>query len=129
MTPARFDVVQLLRRRGPMLQDAVRKKLGVVKSSASELLAKLESLGFVTRSRARHRVGRLVTLTNAGVAVWDAVYWTQERLDTLCTKLIPKDLVDLENTCAKICEAFGSRLARDLYAFREGDDEYACTHA
>src|SRR6185312_17351015 len=74
VTPARFDVIHcLVKAGGSMRQESLRRALAVVKSTLSETLAKMEKLGFVSRSR-RTRSGRVVQLTAKGLAVPRATF-------------------------------------------------------
>jgi DNA-binding MarR family transcriptional regulator len=115
LTPARFDVIQLLHRNGPMLQDAIRKALGVVKSSASELLARLEECGFVRRSHARYRVGRRVELTKVGEDAYRTVIYTEGELETLCHALRYLQWRYIERMCVVIGRVFRKPLPVELY--------------
>jgi DNA-binding MarR family transcriptional regulator len=115
MTPARFDVIQLLHRNGPMLQSAIRKTLGVVKSSVSELLRELESFGFITRSRARHRVGRRVTLTEKGETTYTTLWDCQCELEINLCGIILKFAWPLEKICLRFCERLERALAVDVF--------------
>jgi DNA-binding MarR family transcriptional regulator len=94
LTAARFDVLHpLLNQRGdysyPVLQDELRRKLGVTAGVVSRMLGALEQLGLVRRRRAHDRRRRVVELTERGMAcmrrarrlllqgvrriVWDAI--------------------------------------------------------
>jgi DNA-binding MarR family transcriptional regulator len=83
MTPARFDLVYLIRRvrlddpnMSPGLtQDALWKALGVHPSTVSKMLARLLDMGWVTRSRyAFDRRTWLIRLTDLGLRkVWHAM--------------------------------------------------------
>jgi DNA-binding MarR family transcriptional regulator len=122
VTPARFDVLQLLYRRGATLQRTLQRTLGVVKSSASELLAKLESLGFIERSRVRHRVGRRVALTEAGRRAYRDVWDLQTTLEIELTHVGTRMWFKLEDICISICNVFQSSLALDIYADETGSE-------
>ena len=63
VTPARFDALHCIAKYGGVVaQGALRRLLGVVRSTVCETLKKLEELGLVRRGK-RVRAGRLVTLT------------------------------------------------------------------
>jgi DNA-binding MarR family transcriptional regulator len=100
LTAARFDMLQpLLNQRGdysyPVLQDELRRKLGVTAGVVSRMLGALEKLGLVARTRAYDRRRRKVTLTERGMAcmrrarrlllrgvrriVWDAICFGRHR--------------------------------------------------
>jgi DNA-binding MarR family transcriptional regulator len=106
-----------------MAQGALQTALGVVKSTMSEALAKMEKLGLVARTR-RTRAGRDVILTDRGrttleesyrarmevddiVSVGFGAYWEpdKERLWVLA----------LERLCKSVRRMFGERRARRLY--------------
>ncbi len=123
LTPARFDIIQLLYRRGAMLQRTLQRMLGVVKSSASELLAKLESLGFIERSRARRHVGRRVTLTAAGRTAYNDAWDLQTTLEIELTQIGTRAWFKLEDICIDICKLFRNALTLDIYA-----DETGCEY-
>ena len=78
ITPARFDALHVLAERGRMAQGTLRRLLGVVKSTLSELLRDLELRGLVERG-ARTRSGRSVEISRAGKGVVDdaEAYWSQ----------------------------------------------------
>jgi DNA-binding MarR family transcriptional regulator len=76
LTAARFDMLYALMGDGPALgrfrkaQSELRRDLGVCASVVSRMLASLEKLGWVTRTRNKHGVDRRqvwVSLTQAGL--------------------------------------------------------------
>ncbi len=70
LTPARFDLMFVTFRNGPMSQRQLRSALGVSRPTVSRMLSALERLHFVARSaftRGRTRVS--VALTDLGRAV------------------------------------------------------------
>jgi DNA-binding MarR family transcriptional regulator len=101
LTAARFDLLHpLLNQRGndsyPVLQDELRRQLGVTAGVVSRMLSALEKLGLVRRRTPFHdRRRRLVQLTEQGMAcvrrarrlllpgvrriVWDAICFGQQR--------------------------------------------------
>ena len=71
LTAARFDLLYCLyqRDRGAAAQRTLTRRLGVTRSTISRMLASLEALGVVTRTRhSGDRRQRWVTLTDAGRA-------------------------------------------------------------
>ena len=71
LTPARFDVLFALDGAFEMTQTALRRMLGVARATISEMLALLERLELVVRTRAdRDRRTWLVELTSKGAAVF-----------------------------------------------------------
>ncbi len=105
-----------------MLQDAIRDALGVVKSSASELLARLEECGFIRRSRMRYRVGRRVELTQLGEDAYRAVTYTQGELETLCHALRYLRWRYVERMCIVIGRVFRRPVPIELYPLYLDDD-------
>jgi DNA-binding MarR family transcriptional regulator len=106
-----------------MLQRTLQRTLGVVKSSTSELLAKLESLGLIERSRVRHHVGRRVTLTAIGRRAYTAAWELQADLEIELTHVGTRSWFNLEDICIAVCKLFRSPLALDIYA-----DEIGCEY-
>ncbi len=98
-----------------MLQNTIRKTLGVVKSSASELLAELESHGFIKRSRARRHVGRRVTLTAEGHEAYDTIWDCQCMLEIHLCGVILDCAWSLEQVCVRLCSRFERVLAVDVF--------------
>jgi DNA-binding MarR family transcriptional regulator len=80
LTPARFDVLFVLSERGRMMQRSLRRVLGVVGSTMSEMLRDLEKRGFVARGR-RSRAGRSVELTKAGDGALADSFYAYMRVD------------------------------------------------
>jgi len=114
MTPARFDVIQLLYRRGALLQKTIQRALGVAKSSASELLGKLEALGFIVRKRRTLRESRIVKLTDRGRLAYSCAWDVQMDLEvTLVHALDDDECFTLERSCMNIRDALGDD-AREL---------------
>jgi DNA-binding MarR family transcriptional regulator len=102
LTAARFDMMHALlneSRRGgyspPVLQDALRRELGVTAGVVSRMLHALEELGLVTREQAHDRRRRWIRLTEKGKEcirqarrlllcgmrriVWDAICFGRHR--------------------------------------------------
>jgi DNA-binding MarR family transcriptional regulator len=84
VTPARFDALYVLFERGAMRQSTLQRALGVVRSTASELLRDLERLRLVTRG-ARCRTGRDVQITREGRDVVDRAFAAQMAVDDAIT--------------------------------------------
>jgi DNA-binding MarR family transcriptional regulator len=79
LTAARFDLLYALHRRplGAEAQSTLTRKLGVTRSTVSRMLASLEALGVVRRTRIScDRRQRWVALTDAGrTRIQRAVLW------------------------------------------------------
>jgi DNA-binding MarR family transcriptional regulator len=80
LTPARFDVLFVLSERGRMMQRSLRRVLGVMGSTMSEMLGDLEKRGFVARGK-RSRAGRSVELTKAGDDALSNAFYAYMELD------------------------------------------------
>jgi DNA-binding MarR family transcriptional regulator len=65
LTPARFDVLFVLEKRGKTMQRTLRHALNVVGSTMSEMLGDLEGRGLVVRGP-RSRAGRSVEISESG---------------------------------------------------------------
>ena len=78
ITPARFDALHVLSKRGKIAQGTLRRLLCVVKSTLSELLRDLELRGLVERGP-RTRSGRTVKISRAGreIARGAPAYWSR----------------------------------------------------
>lgn len=88
LTAARFDLLKALMGDRPQpapmgeLQSELRRRLGVCASVVSRMLASLEKLGWVTRSRDKHGPDRRqvwVTLTEAGLKCVATAFKTLRR--------------------------------------------------
>jgi DNA-binding MarR family transcriptional regulator len=75
LTPARFDVLHVIRQRlGEATQACIRHVLGVSGTTISRMVQALEELGFVARERHwRDKRTKLVRLTDLGRASVDAM--------------------------------------------------------
>lgn len=125
LTPARYDVIHLLvKRGGTMGQKAMCAALGVVKSSLSELLATMERFGLVERSRFRARAGRIVTVTDAGRDAHGDAFLIEMEIDERVTTAFRGDRRQLtvEKACLTVREVFGAPGPRLLYEFLVVDD-------
>lgn len=125
VTPARYDVLHLLFRRGAMAQKALREALGVVKSTLSELLTMMERLGLVERS-ARRRAGRTVTLTNEGRDAYGYAWLIELDIDACVTLAFDRSerrQLYVEKACLVVRKAFGDLGPRLLYEFLVVDDD------
>lgn len=113
-----------------MPQAALRRSLAVVKSTLSETLAKMETLGFVARSR-RTRWGRVVELTEKGRAVHGRTFEAECDVDETvalgfgafwrpdkCALWV----LALERLCKSVRRAFGETRPPRLYDWIEVDD-------
>jgi DNA-binding MarR family transcriptional regulator len=87
LTPARFDLLHVLRQRyGEATQAAIRRVLGVGATTVSRMLQSLEKLGFVSRMQhTRDRRMKSVWLTPAG----------RERVDAILNGLVMTGHFDL----------------------------------
>ena len=94
LTPARLDVLHLLKLHGSMSQKAMRLALGVVKSTLSELLSTMERLGLLCRGR-RLRRGRTVSATVEGDKAYDFAITIQEHLDVTISRTFASDSIEL----------------------------------
>ncbi len=124
VTPARYDVLHLLFRRGAMAQKVLREALGVVKSTLSELLAMMERLGLVERSE-RTRAGRTVTLTNEGRDVYGYAWLIELEIDRVVTGAFngsDRRQLYVEKACLIVRKAFDDFGPRMLYPFLVVDD-------
>jgi DNA-binding MarR family transcriptional regulator len=114
LTPARFDVIQLLYRRGALFQKTIQRALGVAKSSASELLAKLEVVGFVERKKRAARESRIVKLTDRGRRAYRDAWELQSDLEMLLARSLDDHAwCQLEESCLLLRDALGEK-SRDL---------------
>ena len=75
LTPARFDLMNALSMAPDVTQSELRRRLGVVRSAVCEMLAVLESLGLVRRTRdSEDRRTWVVRLTARGRELLDRAY-------------------------------------------------------
>ncbi len=127
VTPARYDVLHLLvKRGGKMVQKAMCEALGVAKSSLSEILAIMERLGFVERSRFAPRLGRTVTLTASGQDAWETMFIIEMEVDRDVTRAFgysDRRQLYVEKACLTVRAAFDAVVGpRMLYEFLVVDD-------
>lgn len=113
ITPARLDVIHCLSLNGgAMSQKALQLALGVVRSTMSEALAKLEKLGMVRRGP-RTRRGRRVTLTEKAARLEGPVYSERMLADCQLDETLGDELTSwgrtivLERLCRRVRLAFG----------------------
>ena len=112
VTPARFDALHCIAKYGGvMAQGALRRMLGVVRSTVCETLKKLEELGLVRRGK-RVRAGRLVTLTQQARRVLFDAWGEQCVLEVDLAHAFhdseddPVHQLELERLCAAARAAF-----------------------
>ena len=75
LTPARFDLMNVVSGFGGLKQSDVWRRLGVVRSAVCEMLATLEALGLIQRRRDPHdRRTWKVSLTARGRTVFERAY-------------------------------------------------------
>ena len=127
VTPARYDVLHLLvKRGGTMVQKAMREALGVAKSTLSEILSIMERLGFIERSRFAPRVGRTVTLTRSGEHAYAWTFIIEMEVDRDVTRAFgysDRRQLHVEKACLKVRAAFDEVVGpRLLYEFLVVDD-------
>ena len=131
VTPARFDVIHcLVKAGGSMRQESLRRALAVVKSTLSETLARMEKLGFVSRSR-RTRWGRVVQLTAKGLAVPGATFGPECDVEETIAmgfgaywnpRKRTLSVLALERLCKSVRRAFGETRPPRLYDWLDVDD-------
>ncbi len=127
VTPARYDILHLLvKRGGTMVQNAMREALGLAKSSLSEILSIMERLGFIERSRFRPRVGRTVTLTKSGEDAYSWTFMIEMEVDRDVTRAFgysDRRQLHVEKACLTVRSAFDEIVGpRMLYKFFVIDD-------
>ena len=114
LTPARFDVLFALLERGKMMQRSLRKVLGVVASTISEMLKDLEARGLVVRGP-RSKAGRSVELTAKGKVALDHSWWPYYGVDDVVATAFGDDrgadwdvrMLLWERTCRRLRHACG----------------------
>ncbi len=75
LTPARFDLMNVVSGFGGLKQSDVWRRLGVVRSAVCEMLAALEALGWIERRRdSQDRRTWRLSLTAQGRAVFERAY-------------------------------------------------------
>ena len=79
LTAARHDMLASIGVHTGILQHELQRMLGVVSSTASEMLKALEELGFVVREIGRDRRHRVVRLTDLGKAL---LAYAQSQMDS-----------------------------------------------
>jgi DNA-binding MarR family transcriptional regulator len=130
LTPARFDLLETIRDcRKEMTQAELRKRLGVVRSAVCELVAVLEKLGFLRRSRAEDKRTWRVELTKRGRRLAKAAYGAlcakgeaTARVNQLLTQghteLDPSALrYDVTGLCFEIARRCGNRVRRNRHLY------------
>jgi len=143
MTPARFDLMNALGTRG-MKQSELWRRLHVVRSAVSELLAALEALAWVKRVRAADGRTRLVQLTRRGREILERAYAAcvesgvaTVHMDAgLCGGHAELDAQAYREELGDRCEAIDAlyrtathRRATDLYPWRPDDYWFLLTYA
>ena len=127
LTPARFDLLYALTERGiDNTQIAIRRALGVARSTISEMLSALERIGLVERTRdGNDRRTWRITLTPAGRAALDAVVdATMHRgfvpvtvdgilIDGFCDEAQQRETI--EYALGLLRNAFGDRASPPMY--------------
>ncbi len=122
VTPARFDLMRLIyERQYWWTQDAIRHRLGVARSTVSRMVRALETLGWITRERARwDRRTLICRLTYEGrrvvASVMSALVWPRAIKRAIDEALCAKEHVDP----ARERDAAEWLFRRLVYAFAMG---------
>ncbi|HEY1957669.1 MAG TPA: MarR family transcriptional regulator [Polyangiaceae bacterium] len=131
MTPARFDLMNALGRKG-MRQSDLWKRLNVVRSVVCEMVRSLVKLGWVKRVRAADSRTWLVMLTRAGRAVFEELFDRHVESGNVAVAMEPglghghveSDTLDVRNTIWWTCEGIVEAYRR--WAPWRGPDLYCC---
>lgn len=107
LTPVQYGLLTALAVRGELDQGSLAEELGLDRTTAAEVLRRLEGRGLVTRKpNPRDRRARLNRITRRGRALTAAMFSGMQRAqDRLCSPLTQKERDVFMATLARLIEA------------------------
>lgn len=107
LTPVQYGLLTALAFRGELDQGSLAEELGLDRTTAAEVLARLETRGLVARKpNPRDRRARLARITRRGRALTAAMFSSMQRAqDRLCAPLTQKERDLFMATLIRLIEA------------------------
>lgn len=107
LTPVQYGLLTALSLRGELDQVSLAEELGLDRTTAAEVLARLQARGLVSRKpNPRDRRAKLARITKRGRAVTAAMFNSMQRAqDRLCAPLTQKERDVFMATLVRLIEA------------------------
>jgi DNA-binding MarR family transcriptional regulator len=107
LTPVQYGLLTALAFRGELDQGSLAEELGLDRTTAAEVLARLERRGLVTRKpNPRDRRARLAKITRRGRALTASTFGAMQRAqDRMCAPLSQKERDVFMATLTRLIEA------------------------
>jgi len=107
LTPVQYGLLTALSLRGELDQVSLAEELGLDRTTAAEVLARLQARGLVSRKpNPRDRRAKLARITKRGRAVTAAMFNAMQRAqDRLCAPLTQKERDVFMATLVRLIEA------------------------
>ncbi|HZD19629.1 MAG TPA: MarR family transcriptional regulator, partial [Burkholderiales bacterium] len=107
LTPVQYGLLTALSLRGELDQGSLAEELGLDRTTAAEVLARLEKRGLVRRKpNPRDRRARLAKITRKGRAITAAMFAGMQRAqDRMCAPLTQKERDVFMATLVRLIEA------------------------
>ena len=107
LTPVQYGLLSALSIRGELDQVSLAEELGLDRTTAAEVLARLEGRGLVSRkANPRDRRAKLARITKRGRSLTAAMFGAMQRAqDRLCAPLSQKERDVFMATLARLIEA------------------------
>lgn len=105
ISPAQFDVMQIIYFRGPKMLSDISKRLGITKSTTTGLVSRLEVMGYLTKEKSpEDRRVYMVNITQKGKDLIEEVIETRVKLiEKVYNELGDKDrTIEILNEINKI---------------------------
>ncbi|CEP77369.1 MAG: MarR family transcriptional regulator [Defluviitoga tunisiensis] len=81
ISPAQFDVMQIIYFRGPKMLSDISKRLGITKSTTTGIVSRLETMGYLTKEKSpEDRRVYMVNITQKGKNIIEEVIETRVKL-------------------------------------------------